>query len=154
MKASFAVVSLVVVLLGNGACRWANAQEPGEFRSVRIESHPKGGGYAHKTVTPDGVITGAHMSGPPSAVRVYETKDRLTAEDLNTLKQLVADLRGAPVGGECATPEQKAEGYVSVTIQFQNGKALTANADWNAKFGSPNFQAVWDHLHKFQVGAW
>lgn len=145
---------LTALLLAGGGGGTAQAQESGAFRSVVIESHPKGWGYAHKTVTPDGVVAGAHMSGGPNAVRVHESKDKLTRKDLRRLKELIAALRNAPVQSSAGAPEQKNEGYFSVTIELDNGRTVTAHAVWNRKFDSGEIQAVWDLVHKYRAGAW
>jgi hypothetical protein len=66
---------------------------PAGFTEVRIESDPKGWAYAHKTVKPDGSITGGHLSGGPDAPRVHETKSEVTPQDMATLKTLVVEAR-------------------------------------------------------------
>lgn len=154
MRALIGLALLVALPVAGAGCRTAHAQETGVFRSVMIESHPKGWGYAHKTVTQDGVVTGAHMSGGPDAVRLYESKDRLTRKDMNRLKVLIAALRDAPARRGGNTPNQKVEGYISVTIELANGKTITVHTDWHYRFESRNLQAIWDLVHKYQVGAW
>jgi hypothetical protein len=50
---------------------------------LKIESYPKGRGYAHKTVKADTTITGGHLSGGPDAVRVFESKAEVTSGDMS-----------------------------------------------------------------------
>jgi len=108
MKALSTLITLVAVVI---SCVWhaSYAQPPATFHSVTIESHPKGGGYAHKTVEKSGAVTGAHMSGGPEAVRVYETKSNLAPDDMSRLTTLVAALRDNPPKSTASPPDQKSE---------------------------------------------
>jgi hypothetical protein len=154
IRALIALAPIVALMLTGTECRAEHAQELEVFRSVKIEAHPKGWGYAHKTVTADGIITGAHMSGGPDAVRVYETKDKLTLEDLNSLRSLTVSLHDTSSPSGSTVPDQKAEGYTSVTIHFDDGKTITVHANWGSKLEPSSFQAVWELIYKYQVGAW
>ena len=147
------LAALLLAGAGGGAAQ-AQARESGAFRSVAIESHPKGWGYAHKTVTPDGVVAGAHLSGGPNAVRVHESKDRLTRKDMRSLKELVAALRKAPAQAGAGAPQQENEGYFSVIIELDDGRSMSAHTGGNRKFESGEMQAVWDLVHKYRAGAW
>ena len=109
------------------------------FDGVSIESHPAGFGTAHKTVTPDGVIKGAHMSGGPGAVSVYESQDKVSAEDMAALRRLVAAiLAQEPAPSEFF--DAKGEGYVSVIIIGNGGRAFHAKG--GEKFQSADVQAL------------
>ncbi len=150
------LISVFVALLVSGECHISHGQTPVTFLSVMIESHPKGWGYAHKTVEKTGTVTGAHISGGPEAVRVYETKAELAPDDMIRLTALVAALRYNPPKSGAGPPDQKSEGYTSVTILFDNKKTITAHTTLREqfKFEHPNLQAIWDLVYKYNVGAW
>ncbi len=154
VRALIALVPIVALMLTGTDCRAEHAQELGAFCSVKIEAHPKGWGYAHKTVMADGTITGAHMSGGPGAVRVYETKDKLTPKDMKRLRALTVSLRDVSSPSGRNAPDQKTEGYTSVTIHFDDGKTKTVHANWGSKLEPSSFQAIWDLICKYRVGAW
>jgi hypothetical protein len=143
-----------VVLLTIGGCFTSHTQAKAAFDSVMIESHPKGWGYAHKTVEKSGTVTGAHMSGGPEAVQVFQTNSELTPEDMNRLMTLVAALQNTPLKSTVDPPDQKSEGYMSVIICFDESKSITVHARWGQQFEPPNLQAIWDLVYKYDVGAW
>jgi hypothetical protein len=143
---SFLTLSLIVA-----GCKVPAKQVAASFAEVRIESHPKGWGYAHKTVKRDGTIIGGHMSGSPNTPRVYETKSHMTKEDMKALHSLVAKVHGERITKESISPK---DGYVCVVISYEDGTSVTISAKWEQKFGSANVQAIWDLLYKYEVGAW
>ena len=125
-----------------------------EFAEIRIESYPKGWGYAQKTVKPDGSISGGHLSGGPDAVRVFETKSQLTSQDMSTLIKLVAAIAAEPVHDRPSPPDRKLEGYISVLINFGDGTSTVVFATSNQQFQSKAIQGIWDTVSKYEVGAW
>ena len=151
MKLSLAALASMILL----GCRGTDPEtEPRELAELRIESHPRGWGYAHKTVKPDGSITGGHLSGGADAPRVFEGKSQLSSQDMSTLRALAATIAAEPTNEQPSPPDQKLEGYTSVVIIFDDGTATTALAKWGQRFQSNTIQSIWDTVSKNKVGAW
>lgn len=125
-----------------------------EFAEVRIESHPKGWGYAHKTVKPDASIVGGHLSGGAEAPRVFESKSVMTSDHMSALRTLVDSVAGVTVNTQPLTPDQEEGGYTSVVIVFSDSSSVTAVAVWGEKYESEAIQGIWDIVSKYEVGAW
>ena len=125
-----------------------------DFTEIRIESHPRGWGYAHKTVKPDGSITGGHMSGRAGAPRVFESTLQVTPQDMSTLRALVGTVVSEPTNEKVSLPDQKLEGYTSVVIALRDGTATTAYAKRGQRFRSKSIQTIWDILSNYRAGAW
>jgi len=128
--------------------------DAGRFAEIRIESHPKGWGLAHKTVKADASIVGGHLSGGPKAPRVFESKSVLTPDDMSALKELVASAAGMKDRRQPETPDQNHAGYSSVLITYTDGTSLTAIAAWGEKFESKTIQSIWNTVSACEVGAW
>ncbi len=140
------------VLLGCGVTE--SRPESREFAELRIESHPRGWGYAYKTVKPDGSISGGHLSGGADAPRVFESKSQLTSQDMSTLRALVAAMAAEPMKEQPSPPDQKLEGYTSVVIILGDGTTTTVISKWGQRFQSNTIQNIWDTVSKYKVGAW
>jgi hypothetical protein len=148
---------VVLALLVGGMWHISHAVAPILFHSVAIESHPKGGGYAHKTVRHDGTITGGHLSGPPDAVRVYESNAEMTRDDMAKLNALVSEVHYKLPKGGADHPDQKAAGYLTVRILLYNDSKITFHAALRGeqtRFEHPEVQAIWELVYKYNVGAW
>lgn len=135
---------------------WAADSEnfPPVFQEIRIESHPKGWGFAYKTVKADSFVVGGHMSGGPQAPRVYESRSQATPDDMSALRELVAAIAKASEHEQPSVPDQNQEGYTSVVILFSDGSALTFVARWGQRFQPEAVQSIWDIVGKYKVGAW
>ncbi len=155
MNALGKLTILIIALLASSEWCVSHAQSPMSFVSVIIESHPKDGGYAHKTVQADGTVAGAHLSGPPNAVRIFESKAQMTLQDMTRLKELIASLQDNPPKGGIDRPDQKVEGYLSVIIRFDSEETITVHTPLpQSKFEHPEVQAIWDLVSKYNAGAW
>ena len=125
----------------------------GAFVAVGIESHPRGWGSAYKTVRADGVITGGHMSGSPDSPLVHMDEGRASAEDLAALRRHVEAVRRHPPA-KTACPNQESEGYKCITIAFDDRNGIAVYAAGEGPFPSADWQAIWDLLVTYRVGAW
>ncbi|MCP3899831.1 MAG: hypothetical protein GY707_08995 [Desulfobacteraceae bacterium] len=125
-----------------------------KWTELRIESRPQGWGYAYKTVRPDGSITGGHMSGGEKAPRVFESKSQVDSRDISKLRALVAKISAETIKEEPSPPDQKREGYTSVTVIFGEDNVMTSFAKWEELFQSDTIQAIWDIVSKYEEGAW
>jgi hypothetical protein len=125
-------------------------QDAVSFTEIRIESHPKEGGYADKAVKRDGAMSGHHMSGdaPP---RVYRSENRMTKKDMNAVLSLLAEVRGKDLAGDSAPLEN---GYTCVVISCDDASVVTFSARWGQEFATASIQAIWELLYKYDVGAW
>jgi hypothetical protein len=148
-------ISLTLALLLAALVGWETARctAADVFREIRIESHPRSWGYAHKTVNPNGQMTGGHLSGGPDAPQAYESNAEITAADLDKLKQFVAALHLE--GRRFLTPpDQKQEGYKSIVVIVNDDVAITVHAKWKERFKPKELQAIWDLIKKYNAGAW
>jgi len=153
MRQFITLAALAAALIAVG-CSQVPDKAPVAFRSVMIQSHPKGWGYAHKTVQKGGIITGGHLSGGPEAVRVYETQSEVTSEDMSHLASLVARTLQSRPKSALASPDQKSEGYKTIVIRFEDEMSITAHSKWDQHFESADLQSIWDLVYKYNVGAW
>jgi hypothetical protein len=122
------------------------------FVEIHIESHPKGWGLAQKTARPDGHIAGAHMSGGPDAVRVFESEAQMSPQDLADLLQHASELQSHPPQTQ-AIPDDHADGFLSLVL-VGPGANMSFRTSPGQPFASPEAQAIWDLLAKYNAGGW
>ena len=149
---SFASLATLLVL---GGCFAFHPRRP-PFQSVRIDSFPKGWGSAFKEVDKSGAITGGHASGAEgSPPLMFMDKSIISRADMSRLSSLVAAVVKNPPKSAGSPPDQKKEGYVSVSIYFDNNQSIAVYKTWEQKeFPFPNVQAIWDLIYKYKAGAW
>lgn len=148
---------LLILLIGlfMAGCQTTHPKvDPTTFTEIRICLYPQGWGYAYKTVRPDGVIVGGHLSGGPEAPQLFENKSRLTPEDLAFLRQLAAKLSRKTQKPLPPPPDQHVKGHAEVMVAFADGHAISVIADWGKPFKPKTFQRIWDVVKPYAVGAW
>lgn len=148
MTVLLAVLCMAWSAFGQGAAESASG-----FREIRIESHPKGWGYAHKSVKADGTITGGHLSGGPEGARVFESSGKVTPDDMKRPTTLAEAFRSRTLP-KARPPDQKTVGYKAVAVSFDEKTSITAYATWDGKFQPEEAQSIWELVLKYQVGAW
>lgn len=126
---------------------------PGDFAEIRIESHPQGWGYAHKTVRSDSSIVGGHLSGGDKTPFVFESRSNVSSEDMEALRKAVSEIADKP-SDNVIIPNSKHESYASVVITFRDGTTTAAITKAGGRFEAPAFQSIWDIVRRYEVGAW
>ena len=136
------------------------AEAPAGFTEVKIESLPKGWGFAHRTLTSDGKIRGGHLSGDPEAVRVFESEEQCKAKDMEEIRSLVSRIRASQEAEERDQPDRSPQidrdkhGYTRISITYKDGKAFSFVAKRDEKHEDADVQAVRDILSRYDAGAW
>jgi hypothetical protein len=155
VRTSIHILSIAVAAFLLGGCtRTDTASRTGEFTKLMIESRPKGWGYAHKTITADGAVTGGHLSGGPEAPRVWESKAEVAPEDMSDLRSLIASITPEDSTGGVPGPDQKVDGSAAVVIIFGDSSSISVVTKDGQQFHSKTIQTIWDLVYKHEVGAW
>jgi hypothetical protein len=129
-----------------------------EFEAIRIESHPKGLGYALKILEMDGKIIGMHFSGdqPPF---IHRSEDKLSCEDMLKIKILVKQIKQKePIQTEDYANkfyvENETESYIMVRIRYKDETEIVVYAEGDKQFSSHWMQEIWQIISKSKAGAW
>jgi hypothetical protein len=108
---------------------------------VKIESFPKGQGYAQRTVGLGGRIKGGHMSGGKEAPRISESPSRVSLKDMRRIGLLCKKLRVVPVTAQ-ERPDQSKAGYRVVTIEYNDGATRVFIKGWDEKLKPADAQSI------------
>jgi hypothetical protein len=155
VRTAIQILSVTVAAFLLAGCTTTEAaSKPRAFTKLMIESRPKGWGYAQKTITADGAVTGGHLSGGPEAPRVWESKAEVSPQDMSELRSLVAAITPKDSQDGDSRPDQTVEGCACVVIIFNDDTSTAFFAKHGQSFHSTTIQAIWDVVYKQDVGAW
>jgi hypothetical protein len=142
------LLSFVLYLAG---CSQPESPRSDSFSKISIESHPLGEGFANKSVTADGNVEGAHLSGGPN-VFVHQSESNLSPTELQSLQNLALNIPYSQ-HKDVSAPDQKKFGYKTVIIQLP-GISYSYFAEWDDDFSPQEVQQIWAIVKKQSAGAW
>ena len=153
-KSHTIVIAGIVSLMLIGCHSDNDVSNAPKITSITIESHPQGWGLALKTLQTDGTIYGTHLSGGPNVPpMVYQSSTKISAEDMETIKELTKNISWKP-GDVNQRPDKKTEGFKSIMIGYDDHTCINVYAKWNDQFHPDTWQSIWDIIYKYKAGAW
>jgi len=136
-------LSLLAVLAG------CVSTAPG-FQRVGVQTVGPGG-RAHKEVEANGLMSGAHLSGPPGPPRVYQEKGiPMPSADLQRLAELVAEVDAAGQGD--AAPDRSS--YEQVELTGPDGRRRVFTAADPMSFQPSAVAKIYGLVARQRVGGW